>query len=335
MLLKVGELNCSRMYRNIFPTHKASLLAVLFFTAILLFMSACGNRRTENDIDTPTMGKIKVGVDDSYKLLLDAEIYTFQTMYKYAKIDTVLDNEADIIDLFMKDSLPLIIVNRTLTPEEEKYLNSIQIIPKTTQIAFDAIAFIVNNENPDSSFFYDQIREMFEGKLKSWKQINGKKSERDSIKIVFDNFRSGNPRYFKEKFNLSNLPASCFAVENNEEVIKFVEKNKNAIGIISVNWVSDKADTVSHGFLSRVKVARISTPGTLDPQTTFYPPHPGYIAQGDYPFTRKVYCINRQTYSGLAYGFSAFVAGDKGQLIVLHSGLVPAAQPVRLVEIRN
>jgi phosphate transport system substrate-binding protein len=310
------------------------LLKGLFFYALIIFLLGCGGD-IKNRVDTPTTGKIKVGVDDSYKLMMDAELYTFHTLYKYATIDTVIGTEADIIDGFMKDSLPLIIVNRKLTPDEEQYLVSRQFIPKTTKIAYDALAFIVNKENPDSTLFYDQVADIFTGKIVNWKQINPKRPSKDSVKIVFDNFKSGNTRYFREKFNLSRLPATCFAVQNNEEVIGFVEKNKNAIGVISVNWISDKADTVSHGFLRRIKVVRISAPGDNEPGTNFYSPHPGYIVQGDYPFTREVFCINRQTYRGLAYGFSAFIAGEKGQLIILHCGLVPASQPVRLVEIKK
>jgi phosphate transport system substrate-binding protein len=309
-------------------------LSGLLICAWMIILSGCGGD-VLNQIDTPTTGKIKVGVDDSYKLMMDAELYTFQALYKYARIDTVLGSEADIIDGFMKDSLPLIIVNRKLTAEEEQYLVSRQYIPKTTKIAYDALAFIVNKDNTDTTLFYDQIADIFNGKLANWKQINPKKSTKDSVKIVFDNFKSGNTRYFREKFNLSKLPATCFAVSDNAEVISFVEKNKNAIGVISVNWISDKADTVSHGFLDRIKVVRISSPGANDPGTSFYSPHPGYIVQGDYPFTREVFCINRQTYAGLAYGFSAFIAGEKGQLIILHCGMVPASQPVRLVEIKH
>jgi phosphate transport system substrate-binding protein len=309
-------------------------LTALLISAWLIILSGCGGD-VLNQIDTPTTGKIKVGVDDSYKLMIDAELYTFQALYKYTKIDTVIGSEADIIDGFMKDSLPLIIVNRKLTAEEEQYLVSRQYIPKTTKIAYDALAFIVNKDNPDTTLFYDQVADIFKGKIVNWKQINLKKQAKDSVKIVFDNYKSGNTRYFREKFNLSQLPPTCFAVSNNAEVINFVEKNKNAIGIISVNWISDKADTVSHGFLKRIKVASISSPGANEPGTNFYSPHPGYIVQGDYPFTREVFCINRQTYAGLAYGFSAFIAGEKGQLIILHCGMVPASQPVRLVEIKH
>jgi len=301
---------------------------------ILLFLASCGGGGQDKAVDNPTSGRIKVGIDDSYRLLLDTEIYTFEAIYKYAKIDTVYGNEADIIDLFMKDSIPLMIVNRKLSEEEVKYLKSRQFIPKTTLIAYDGVVFIVNSENPDTNLFYDKIEGIFKGEIKTWKEISTK-SKLGDLKVVFDNYKSSNPRYFREKFNLSKLPPSCFALNSNAEVISFVEKNRNAIGIISVNWISDREDTVSNNFLGRIKVAGISTPGNNDPAATFYQPYQAYIAQGDYPFTRNVYCINRQTYSGLAYGFSSFIAGEKGQLIVLRSGIVPAAMPVRIVQIKH
>lgn len=300
----------------------------------LVLLASCGNGGGKQSVDTPTSGQIKVGVDDSYKLLVDAEVFTFETMYKYARIDTVYKSEAEIINDFMNDSLPLIIVNRKLSEQQEAYLKERQFIPKTTKIALDAVALIVNNDNPDTSLFYQVVQDIFQGKITSWKQINPK-SKLDKLGVVFDNFKSGNPRYFKEKLVLDSFPSTCFAAQNNAEVINYVEKNKNAIGVISVNWISDSADTVSHNFLKRFKVVGVSLEGDNDPSTKFYRPFPGYIAEGSYPFTREVYCINRQTYSGLAYGFSAFIAGEKGQLIVLHSGLVPAAMPVRLVEIKH
>lgn len=301
---------------------------------ILLFLTSCLGGGDNSQSDTPTAGNMKFGSDDSYRLLLEAEVYTFESLYKHAKFEAVYGSEADIFDLFMKDSIPLMIVNRKLTEDEEKFLNSRQIIPKTTLIAFDGLVFIVNAENPDSNLFYDKIEAVFKGQVKTWKEISPA-SKLGEVKVVFDNYKSSNPRYFREKFGLTNLPSSCFAVNSNAEVISFVEKNRNAIGVISVNWISDPEDTVSNSFLKKVRVVAVSTPGSNDPNDNFYKPYQAYIAQGDYPFTRKVYCINRQTYHGLAYGLSAFIAGEKGQLIVLRSGMVPAAMPVRIVEIKH
>jgi phosphate transport system substrate-binding protein len=300
----------------------------------LLFLISCGGNASQKEVDTPTAGHIKVGVDDSYRLLIEAESFTFESLYKYAHPEIIYKTESDVINDFMNDSLPMIIVNRKLSDNQVNYLKERQYIPKTTKIAIDAIALIVNNDNPDTALFYQNVKEIFLGKIKTWKQVNPK-SKLKEVKVVFDNFKSGNPRYFKEKFALDSFPSNFFAAQNNAEVINYVEKNKNAIGIVSVNWISDPADTVSHNFLKRFKVVGIALEGDNSPDTKFYRPFPGYIYEGSYPFTREVYCINRQPYTGLAHGFSSFIAGEKGQFIVLHSGLVPAAMPVRIVEIKH
>jgi phosphate transport system substrate-binding protein len=325
-----GSLSLKKMKTTIF-----SRFAGFFIIGGMIICYGCGGGTSNSkSMDTPTTGQIKIGIDDSYSLLLDAELYTFHSLYPYARVDTLCRNEADIVNAFMADSVPLVVIGRKLTGDEEKRLNASQVYPKTTKIAYDAVAFIMNRENPDSTLFFDQVKGIFEGKIKTWKEINPR-SKLGNLKIVFDNYKSCNTRFFREKFNLPKLPDVCFAVYNNAEVINFVEKNKGAIGVISVNWVSDKNDTVSHSFLKRIRVAGLSAPGASDPAGEFFTPHPGYIAEGLYPFTREVYCINRQVYTGLAYGISSFIAGEKGQLIVLHAGMVPAAMPVRLVEVKH
>jgi len=301
--------------------------------AFMLFLIGCGGDPMKQ-LDTPTRGIMKVAIDDSYRLLMDTEIYTFEAIYKYSKIDTIYTTETEVFQNFMNDSVPLIVVNRKLTELENEILTSQLIVPKTTRIAYDAVALIVNNENSDSKISYDQIEGIFSGNLTTWSQINPSTNLGD-INVVFDHYKSGNPRYFKEKFNLDSLPANCYAVQSNREVINYVEHNKSALGVISVNWVSDYRDSVSNDFLNRIKVVGINPQGGNDPTDNYYKPYQAYIAQGLYPFIREVYCINRQTYSGLAFGLSAYIAGEKGQLIVLHSGLVPATQPIRIVEIKN
>jgi phosphate transport system substrate-binding protein len=50
---------------------------------------------------------------------------------------------------------------------------------------------------------------------------------------------------------------------------------------------------------------------------------------------REVYTINRETFTGLGSGFIAFVAGEKGQRIILRAGMVPATMPVRLIQVKK
>ena len=307
---------------------------VFLFLILLTLASGCGRNTNQKEVDTPTSGTIKMGLDDSYSLLMSAEIYAFETFYRNAHIDTLCRNEADIIDAFKKDSIPLMVVNRKLTKAEEDNLKAQLIIVRTTRIAYDAVALIVNPSNPDTNILYGKIEGIFKGKVTQWKELDPA-SKLGDIRMVFDNYKSGNTRYFRELFKVDKLPGNCYALNNNKEVIEYVQKHPDAIGVVSVNWISDPADTVSHRFLTMVKVVGINREGTDGPDATFYTPHPGYVAEGFYPFIREVYMMSRQTYSGLAIGFTSYVAGPDGQLIVLHSGLVPATMPVRIVQINK
>lgn len=310
---------------------RSGLLPMLLLT---ILFSCHRNSGVVTVDETPTRGDIKIGVDESFKLLLDTEIYTFTSIYGYAKITPVYKTEGAILKSFMEDSLRVIVTSRKLTSDEDSYLKSKQIITRTTTIAYDALAFIVNNSNKDSLLRYNQVKDLFSGAITSWKQINPKGNSKE-LKLVFDNEKSGNVRYFVEKYKLPNkLPKICYAVNNNEEVVNYVEKNPDALGVISVNWISDKNDSVSHSFLKRFRVVAISSEFNSDGDD-FYRPYQGYIADKSYPFIREVYAISRETFDGLGSGFISFLAGEKGQRIILKSKLVPATMPIRMVQIKN
>jgi phosphate transport system substrate-binding protein len=308
----------------------------LLVSAFLYVFTGCGLGNRNNTItETPTSGKTNIAIDEAYQPLFDTEIYTFEALYENAKITPLYKPEGDAFELFLKDSVRVLISSRKLTDAEDKYLRNIHFIPKTTKIAYDAVAFIINKNNQDSLILYEQIKNMFLGKINKWSQINPK-SDLGNITIVFDNNKSSNTRYIKEKFELTkNFPSNCFAVKSNAEVINFVEKNKSAIGVISANWISDKHDTVSNNFLKKIKIVAIGDEGNTDGTGNYYKPYQGYIAEGTYPLLREVYMINRETFAGLGSGFISFVAGEKGQRIILKSGIVPATMPIRLVQIKH
>ena len=310
---------------------KNNKIAILVFLA--LGIVSC-NQSVKTIDETPTRGNIKIGVDDSYKLLFDTEIMTFESTYHYAHIKPIYKPELEILDAFLKDSIRTMISCRELTKNETDYLASKQIVVRTTKIANDAIAFIVNKNNPDTMINYNQIKDIFTGKIDNWKLIS-KKSKDNKMKVVFDNDNSGNVRFIVEKLQLPNkFPKYCSAVNSNEEVVNYVESHENAIGIVSVNWISDRQDSVSHSFLSKVNVVAVSN--EIEPDGGYYyRPYQGYVADKSYPFIRSVYVICRETFSGLGSGFASFIAGDIGQRIILKSGMVPATMPIRLVQVKS
>jgi phosphate transport system substrate-binding protein len=303
----------------------------LAFAMVMLLVASCRNPMGVQPLDeAPTRGNIKMSIDESFQLLYDTQLYTFQTQYVNAHITPGYKPEVDVLADFMNDSVRNIVLTRDLTKEEKDFLLAQKFVARTTKVAHDALALIVNPANPDTLLLERQFADIFKGNIKTWKQINPKSPD-NTINVVFDNNKSGNVRYFRERFGLKdNFPSNCFAVENNKEVINYVKNNPSALGIISVNWISDTQDSISEKFLESVKVVNVGIT-----ELDYCKPFQGYIAEGSYPFCRDVYMISRETFSGLGTGFASFVAGDQGQRIVLKSGLVPATMPIRLIEIKK
>lgn len=311
--------------------HLKLIIGISLFVIIALFVSCKMTVKKFTD-ETPTRGSIKIAVDDSYQLLTDAELFTFQSLYKDAKVAPVYLSGDSILKLFLDDSVRVIITSSKLTDNELAYLRSKSIIARTTKIAYDALAFIVNKSNTDQLIRYNTLKDIFTGKTTKWDQINPQ-SKLNDIKIVFDNPGSNNVKSIMNKFGIGSLPSYCFSASKNSEVINYVENHPEAIGIISVNWISDPRDSISHSFLSRINVVSVTSEFNSE-GSDYYSPHPAYIANQNYPFTREVYTINRESFAGLGTGFTSFVAGDAGQRIILKMGMLPATMPVRLVEVK-
>ena len=296
-------------------------------------MISCKSRGPKPLDETPTRGNITISVDESFQPLIDTEIYTFTSLYQNAFVKPMYKPEFDVVNDFMDDSVRVMVTSRKLSDDQVQYLKDKLIIVRSVTFAYDALALITNLENLDTLLSYNNVRDIFRGQVRTWKEIDGK-SKLGKISVIFDNTRSGNIRYFKELFEITDtLGDNFFAVNNNAEVIDYVSRNPEAMGIISVNWISDLDDPRSRSFLSKVNVLAISQQFVND--GSFYRPYPGSIADKSYPFIREVYITSRETFSGLGSGFLQWATGEQGQRIVLKSGLVPATMPIRLVQVKT
>jgi phosphate transport system substrate-binding protein len=298
----------------------------------LIFLS-CGGMTNSSQDETPTRGNIKISVDESFQPLLDSEVFTFTHLYRNAHIQPMYKPEYDVIDDFMNDSVKVMVTSKKLSDYQIQYLRDTLVIARTTTFAYDALALVTNKANKDTLIKYNAIRDIFLGKLNKWKEINPQ-SKLGDIRVIFDNNKSGNIRYFKQLFEIKDtLGKNFFAVKNNAEVIDFVSRNPDAIGIVSVNWISDRDDSLSMSFIKKVNVVAVSQQFIND--GSYYRPYQGSIYDKSYPFVREIYLISRETFAGLGSGFVNWACAEQGQRIVLKSGLVPATMPIRLVQIKH
>ncbi|MDF2437730.1 MAG: phosphate transporter substrate-binding protein PhoT family [Bacteroidota bacterium] len=303
----------------------------LLFLFCGLILWACSGRNANEPTDTPTSGEVKIVVDESFQKLFETQIYTFESIYPNAKVHATYISESDALQRLINDSCKVVVLCRDLTSQERKSFEAKNIFPISTKIAEDGIAILLNPENKDTAFTVDRIKSMLMGTDSLWTQVNPG-SDLGKISVVFDNSTSANARYMQDTLlQGKKLGPNAFAVKSNPEVIDYVSKHTNAIGILSVNWISDLDDPKVQAFLKTVKVAAVAHSDGM----TAVKPYQAYIKTKEYPFTRDVYMINRQTRAGLGMGFVSFVAGDKGQLMILKAGLIPAIAPVRMVQINT
>lgn len=311
------------------------LLCKIIFTLSLAFaIVSCDRGSYTADLsDTPTSGNITICADEALQPLVDAEVNTFTSLYSLATVRVNYRPEFDVMDFLMNDSVKIVVANKNLTSEEEAYLKSLKCFPKSVKVAVDAVAIIVNNENVIVKLALSELKNILSGGIARWNEIVSTATP-DSIIVVFDNAKSGNVRYLKERFiKDSDFSKKCFAVQTNPDVIKYVKENKNALGIIGVNWISDMDDESVNNFRSGIKVVALKDEMNTEYQD-FYEPYQAYMATNQYPLVRDVYVINRESRNGLGTGFAAFFAGDQGQRIVRLAGLLPATMPVRIINVK-
>jgi phosphate transport system substrate-binding protein len=291
---------------------KNSLIFVVF---VALFF-ACKKEGDSID-ETVTTGKTKVYVDETLLPIVEEQVMVFESTYKYAKINLVAKPETELINLFLKQEAKIIILPRELTFVEKSNLENRNFIGKTTPIAMDAIAVIINSNETLEKITTQEIFEILKGK-------------NIAKQLVFDNANSSTLNYLKKLAGVKNIQNSnVTALKNNNEVIKFVSENKNCIGFVGVNWMLNSTIDMENT-LTNVKVLAVGN--SIEKAVK---PSQSNISSNEYPFVRKIYLLNYQGKAGLGMGFASFIAGDVGQRIILKSGLVPYSVPTREIKIRK
>ena len=309
-------------------------LQLLGLAVILVLVSACQNKPKDGLTDTYTSGVIAIAADESFQPIVQEEVDVFEGVFPLAGIVPRYVTEVEAVNLLLKDSLRLAITSRRLTPEEMNSFNSRKFFPQEIKIATDGLALITNKDNPDTLITVNDIRDILTGKATQWREIYPASQLKD-IRLVFDNKNSSTVRFAVDSIcKGAPLADQIKALKTNREVIDFVSKTPDAIGIIGVNWLSDRNDSTGLSFSKEVRVMSVSAADKVTPENSFKP-YQAYLFYGDYPLTRSIYALLNDPRSALPWGFASFLASDRGQRIILKSGLVPATQPVRVVNVKD
>ena len=312
------------------------LFLLLPLTVILLLTTSCNNKtsRPLKWQDTVVSGLIPISCDQCFQPIIQPNIDVFESLYAEAGISPIYTDEVEAIHLLMKDSVRLAVTARKLTDGEKAAFTNRRMVVRELIVAKDAIALIVNKENSESFIGIPTLKKILTGEITDWNQLNPK-SKLGKINVVFDNTNSSTVRYAIDSIcGGQELSKNLYAQKNNKEVLEMVSKVPGALGVVGVGWIGNENDSTNLSFNDSIKVLAVSRFASPD-QFNSFQPFQAYIALGQYPMTRNVYLLLSDPSTGLSTGLASFLTSDRGQRIILKTGLVPATQPINIVNVKD
>ncbi len=180
------------------------------------------------------------------------------------------------------------------------------IDPVENIIAKDAIAIVVNLDNPISEISHAQLKKIYTGEITNWKELGG--PDMKIVPITRDS-SSGTFEIFEEKVLGKGVEmVSTAVVQGSNQAIKTtVEKTKGAIGYIGLGYVD-----------SSVKVLKYD--GVVPSKET--------VLSGEYEISRPLFMYTDGEPQGAVKKFIDFVMSPEGQTIVEQVGYI-AVKPTK------
>lgn len=319
-------------------------LTVCAGAALLIGVAFSSCLKYEKDPHSSTSGTTTMVCDDSFENIFKQEVDVFEYQYPDAHILVRYGTQAEAFDSLFSLNTRTIVASRDLTPEEKKALKAkykkernANVNVRSSKIAVDAIAFIVNPDNNVEKLTLPELSDILSGSTTEWNEIQP--SKLGKIKVVLDRSGSSIATYLSDSLLAGQpLGSTVFAAGSISDVFHAVENNPNAIGVLGVSWISSDMDSADISkedlaksvlgdepvngatLTQRVKVLKIYRPG----EARAYKPYQQYIFDGSYPLFRQVYMITTASTSNVAGGFYSFVTGPIGQKIIMKTGILPA-----------
>ena len=182
-------------------------------------------------------------------------------------------------------------------------------------IARDAIAVIVNPQNPVDELTLAQISAIYSGEFTNWKEVGGE--DRPIVRLSRET-NSGTHVYFLEqvlrlgdKENTLLFSTNTLLLPSSEGIIKEVSQNPNAIGYDGLGYVTKE-----------VKVVAVAE----QEGGKFILPSAETVNSEDYPIARDLYMYTNGEPQGALKLYLDWIFSTEAQKIVTELGFVPIVQ---------
>ena len=205
-------------------------------------------------------------------------------------IKAIIDGTTDIADSsrFIKDK------EVKLAVEKGAY-------PVPFRVAYDCIVPVVHPSNPMKDITMDQLKAIYKGEVKNWKDVGG--SDKTVVVISRDTSSGTYEVWEKKVMKKEKVFPGALLQASNGAVAQAVAKNKYAVGYIGL------------GYLNK-DVKALSVNGVVGSEET--------TLDGTFPISRPLFMFTQGWPEGDTVKFINYVLHPrKGQNLIKESGYVP------------
>lgn len=226
-----------------------------------------------------------------------AEVY--MSLYPDLRLSISGTGSGDGLKAIVEGSTDIANSSRDLKTKEQKLAEEKGVTLVRHPVALDCVSVIVNPANPVQNLTLAQLRAIYNGECKSWKDLGG---EDKPIVAVNRDVSSGTFEVWLEKVLQGDRVRPDAQVQaSNGGVSQAVAGNKYAIGYVGLGYITGQVKAVSvEGIAPNIADVRNKT----------------------YPLARELYMFTRQNGPKLAEDFIAFLTSPDGQKLVEQEGFV-------------
>lgn len=285
-----------------------------YFFLFTIILTACSRELSETQdlVDNGNVISIVNKGSDTIVNLALAWAERYQSIKPNVSISVTGGGSGTGIAALINATVDIANASRQIKPEEIDAAKDNGSEPIEFVIARDAIAIIVNLNNPIDQLTLQQISDIYSGKINNWQQLGG--DDRPIVRLSRET-NSGTHVYFLEEvLRLGDsdkntlFSTDTLLLPSSEGITAEVRDNPNAIGYDGLGYV-----------VPEVKVIAVAR----DPKEPFVMPSAETVNNGQYPIARDLYMYTAGEPTGEVKSYLEWIYTTEAQQIVVDLGFVP------------
>jgi phosphate transport system substrate-binding protein len=292
------------------PRRLSFIFHLSSFILLLSLLSACASS-PQSSSDSPATYIENKGSDTIVNLAL-AWAERYQAEHPEVRISVTGGGSGTGLAALVNGTVDIANASRKIKDEEIAQAQKNGIQPVEHIIARDAIAVIVNPENPVSELTLQQISDIYSGKITNWNEVGG--DDRPIVRLSRET-NSGTHVYFLEtvlrlgkKDDKTLFSMDTLLLPSSEGIIAEVRDNPNAIGYDGLGYVPKD--------LKMIAIAKSAG-------EPFVLPSVETVNDKTYPIARDLYMYTKGEPTGIIKDYLDWILSPEAQKIVLDLGFVP------------